>query len=119
MDLVRVLQEEARHVYAVTERLFLRAEGEPLDWKPETGPNWMTLGQLLEHCRAHVRLRVLQQLDQGLRGARAAHLLKPAQGDLARLGREFLAIPGPTTMPDEVLQAMHRPALDIYSREMI
>jgi alanine-glyoxylate transaminase / serine-glyoxylate transaminase / serine-pyruvate transaminase len=36
-----------------------------------------------------------------------------------RAGREFLAIPGPTTMPDEVLQAMHRPALDIYSRDMI
>jgi alanine-glyoxylate transaminase / serine-glyoxylate transaminase / serine-pyruvate transaminase len=36
-----------------------------------------------------------------------------------RAGREFLAIPGPTTMPDEVLQAMHRPALDIYSKEMI
>ena len=25
-----------------------------------------------------------------------------------RSGREFLAIPGPTTMPDEVLAAMHR-----------
>jgi alanine-glyoxylate transaminase/serine-glyoxylate transaminase/serine-pyruvate transaminase len=36
-----------------------------------------------------------------------------------RAGREFLAIPGPTVMPDEVLQAMHRPALDIYSRDMI
>ena len=35
-----------------------------------------------------------------------------------RAGREFLAIPGPTTMPDEVLQAMHRPALDIYSDQM-
>ncbi|MDO9560482.1 MAG: aminotransferase class V-fold PLP-dependent enzyme [Bradyrhizobium sp.] len=35
-----------------------------------------------------------------------------------RAGREFLAIPGPTTMPDEVLRAMHRPALDIYSAEM-
>ncbi|MDE2376911.1 aminotransferase class V-fold PLP-dependent enzyme [Bradyrhizobium sp.] len=35
-----------------------------------------------------------------------------------RAGREFLAIPGPTTMPDEVLRAMHRPALDIYSRQM-
>lgn len=38
---------------------------------------------------------------------------------VVRAGREFLAIPGPTTMPDEVLQAMHRPSLDIYSREMI
>jgi alanine-glyoxylate transaminase/serine-glyoxylate transaminase/serine-pyruvate transaminase len=36
-----------------------------------------------------------------------------------RAGREFLAIPGPTTMPDEVLRAMHRPALDIYSRDMV
>jgi alanine-glyoxylate transaminase / serine-glyoxylate transaminase / serine-pyruvate transaminase len=38
---------------------------------------------------------------------------------VVRAGREFLAIPGPTNMPDEVLQAMHRPSLDIYSREMI
>jgi alanine-glyoxylate transaminase/serine-glyoxylate transaminase/serine-pyruvate transaminase len=36
-----------------------------------------------------------------------------------RAGREFLAIPGPTTMPDEVLRAMHRPALDIYSDQMV
>jgi alanine-glyoxylate transaminase/serine-glyoxylate transaminase/serine-pyruvate transaminase len=38
---------------------------------------------------------------------------------VVRAGREFLAIPGPTTMPDEVLRAMHRPPLDIYSREMV
>jgi alanine-glyoxylate transaminase / serine-glyoxylate transaminase / serine-pyruvate transaminase len=36
-----------------------------------------------------------------------------------RAGREFLAIPGPTTMPDEVLRAMHPPALDIYSDQMV
>jgi alanine-glyoxylate transaminase / serine-glyoxylate transaminase / serine-pyruvate transaminase len=34
-------------------------------------------------------------------------------------GREFLALPGPTTVPDEVLAAMQRPALDIYSGEMV
>jgi alanine-glyoxylate transaminase/serine-glyoxylate transaminase/serine-pyruvate transaminase len=38
---------------------------------------------------------------------------------VVRAGREFLAIPGPTNMPDEVLQAMHRPALDIYSEQMV
>jgi alanine-glyoxylate transaminase/serine-glyoxylate transaminase/serine-pyruvate transaminase len=38
---------------------------------------------------------------------------------VVRAGREFLAIPGPTTMPDEVLRAMHRPALDIYSDTMV
>jgi alanine-glyoxylate transaminase/serine-glyoxylate transaminase/serine-pyruvate transaminase len=36
-----------------------------------------------------------------------------------RAGRELLALPGPTNIPDEVLQAMHRPALDIYSSEMV
>lgn len=36
-----------------------------------------------------------------------------------RAGREFLAIPGPTTMPDEVLRAMHRPAVDIYSGALL
>src|SRR6202051_5008217 len=38
---------------------------------------------------------------------------------VVRAVREFLAIPGPTTMPDEVLRAMHRPALDIYSDQMV
>ena len=31
-----------------------------------------------------------------------------------RHGREFLAIPGPTNIPDEVLNAMHQRATDIY-----
>jgi alanine-glyoxylate transaminase / serine-glyoxylate transaminase / serine-pyruvate transaminase len=34
-------------------------------------------------------------------------------------GREFLSIPGPTNIPDAVLQAMHHPAIDIYSGDMI
>lgn len=36
-----------------------------------------------------------------------------------RAGREFLAIPGPTTIPDEVLSAMHRPAIDIYTGPLV
>ena len=36
-----------------------------------------------------------------------------------RNGREFLSIPGPTTVPDEILSAMHRPAVDIYGSELI
>jgi alanine-glyoxylate transaminase / serine-glyoxylate transaminase / serine-pyruvate transaminase len=34
-------------------------------------------------------------------------------------GRQFLSIPGPTNVPDAVLAAMQRPAIDIYSGEMI
>jgi alanine-glyoxylate transaminase/serine-glyoxylate transaminase/serine-pyruvate transaminase len=36
-----------------------------------------------------------------------------------RGGREFLAVPGPTTIPDEVLQAMQRPAVEIFSKPLI
>src|SRR3954452_568076 len=36
-----------------------------------------------------------------------------------RAGREFLSIPGPTVVPDEVLRAMHRPAVDIYSGALL
>lgn len=38
---------------------------------------------------------------------------------VVRAGREFLAIPGPTTVPDEVLQAMHQPAVEIYSGALL
>jgi alanine-glyoxylate transaminase/serine-glyoxylate transaminase/serine-pyruvate transaminase len=34
-------------------------------------------------------------------------------------GRQLLSIPGPTNVPDEVLAAMQRPAMDIYAGEMI
>jgi len=36
-----------------------------------------------------------------------------------RNGRSALAMPGPTTVPDEVLAAMHRPAVDIYGGELV
>jgi alanine-glyoxylate transaminase/serine-glyoxylate transaminase/serine-pyruvate transaminase len=51
--------------------------------------------------------------------ASMAILQKGTTTMVVRAGREFLAIPGPTTMPDEVLRAMHRPALDIYSDQMV
>ncbi|MBO0752074.1 MAG: aminotransferase class V-fold PLP-dependent enzyme [Bradyrhizobiaceae bacterium] len=38
---------------------------------------------------------------------------------VVRAGREFLAIPGPTTVPDDVLRAMQHPAVDIYAGSML
>lgn len=35
-----------------------------------------------------------------------------------RTRREILVTPGPTTIPDDVLSAMHRPVIDLYSREL-
>jgi len=34
-------------------------------------------------------------------------------------GRDYLAIPGPSVMPDAVLQAMHRPAPNIYAGALV
>ena len=34
-------------------------------------------------------------------------------------GRAYLAIPGPSVVPDEVLQAMHRPAPNIYAGALV
>ncbi|MCA0869583.1 aminotransferase class V-fold PLP-dependent enzyme [Seohaeicola saemankumensis] len=34
-------------------------------------------------------------------------------------GREYLAIPGPSVIPDAVLQAMHRPAPNIYAGDLV
>ncbi len=34
-------------------------------------------------------------------------------------GHHYLAIPGPSAAPDEVLQAMHRPSPNIYEGELV
>ena len=34
-------------------------------------------------------------------------------------GRQILSIPGPSQIPDEVLSAMHRPAIEIYSGDLL
>ncbi len=36
-----------------------------------------------------------------------------------RSGRTYLAIPGPSVMPDRVLREMHRAAPNIYSGELV
>ncbi len=41
------------------------------------------------------------------------------QRPIAAHGREYLAIPGPSVIPDAVLQAMHRAAPNIYAGDLI
>ncbi len=50
MTLSEVLRQETEDVYRVTECLFRRVGPDALAWKPATGQNWMTVGQLLMHC---------------------------------------------------------------------
>lgn len=43
-----ILKQDATEMYRVTEALFGLVDD--LEWKPATGHNWMTTGQLLRHC---------------------------------------------------------------------
>ncbi len=50
MTLLEVLRQETEQSYRVTECLFRRVGPDALEWKPSSGQNWMTTGQLLMHC---------------------------------------------------------------------
>ena len=50
MTLIEILRQDAESMYDVTQALFRRVEPGMLGWKPATGENWMTVGQLLKHC---------------------------------------------------------------------
>ena len=49
MNWSELLTKEIKSTYAVTKGLLDLADDEMLQWKPATGSNWMTTGQLLEH----------------------------------------------------------------------
>jgi uncharacterized damage-inducible protein DinB len=65
MTLTQVLLEEAEATYVVTERLFRRVADEELSWKPPTGKNWMTVGQLLMHCASFACGKAIQGFVKG------------------------------------------------------
>jgi hypothetical protein len=50
MTLTDLLKQEAGAMYAATENLIKMVDADKLDWKPSTGTNWMTTGQLIQHC---------------------------------------------------------------------
>lgn len=50
MTLKAVLRQELEQMFRITESLFELVDDSDLDWKPPTGSNWMSTGQLLLHC---------------------------------------------------------------------
>lgn len=48
-SLTAMLKCEAEDMYRVTENLVRKLEPADLGWKPSTGRNWMSVGQLLKH----------------------------------------------------------------------
>lgn len=49
MKLVELLKQDAEGTYRAAEGIFKLVTDKELDWKPETGKNWMTVGQLMKH----------------------------------------------------------------------
>ncbi len=49
MNWTQLITSEMEETYAVTDKLMGMLNDDDLTWKPATGRNWMTAGQLLEH----------------------------------------------------------------------
>ncbi len=49
MNWSQLLYAEMTETYAVTDKIMGMLEDKDLEWKPTTGENWMTVGQLLMH----------------------------------------------------------------------
>ena len=49
MNWSELLTSEIECTYQITKSLLDLVDDDSLDWKPETGTNWMTTGQLLMH----------------------------------------------------------------------
>jgi hypothetical protein len=49
MSWTELLNREIEQTYDVTEKLIEMVDDGALDWKPASGTNWMTTGQLLKH----------------------------------------------------------------------
>jgi len=49
MNWTDLLTQSVEYNYATTDKLLDLVEDDKLDWKPETGDNWMTTGQLIRH----------------------------------------------------------------------
>ena len=50
MNWTELLTSEIEETYRATEGLMRRVDDAQLGWMPTEGNNWMSMGQLLEHC---------------------------------------------------------------------
>jgi len=49
MNWTALLTSHVDHAYRAADGLLAMVDDEALDWKPATGENWMTTGQLIQH----------------------------------------------------------------------
>jgi uncharacterized damage-inducible protein DinB len=49
MNWTQLLKKEIETTYATTAKLLDKVDPDSFDWKPKSGSNWMTVGQLVRH----------------------------------------------------------------------
>lgn len=49
MNWTQLLEKKIESAYSTTAKLLEKVDPESLEWKPASGNNWMTVGQLLHH----------------------------------------------------------------------
>ena len=59
MNWKELLKKEIEHTYKVTEGLINIVDDDKLEWKPSTGSNWMTTGQILMHLTHETLIKTL------------------------------------------------------------
>jgi uncharacterized damage-inducible protein DinB len=90
MNWTELLKSEIETTYRVTENLIDLVDEDRLDWKPPTGSNWMTTGQLLRHltdaCGAAMRGFVTGDWGMPEEGEVAAEEMLPTAEKLPTVG---------------------------------
>ena len=51
MQWKEILEQQANEAFKATNGLVKRLTSDQLDWRPNSGSNWMSVGQLLEHLK--------------------------------------------------------------------
>jgi hypothetical protein len=101
MKPVEILKEEALAMYRAAEGLFRRVED--LEWKPESGQNWMSTGQLLRHCTEACGMTIRGFVEEGWGVPAGAEI--PEDGESMLPGVEDLPSVGSV---DEALERLAR-----------
>lgn len=85
MNWTELLSREIEATYRVTEKLLDLVDDDSLGWKPPTGSNWMTTGQLLQH--------ITEACGAAFRGFVTGDWGLPAGTDLSELSPEEMLPP--------------------------
>jgi len=115
MNWTELIKGEIEHTYKATDGLFGLVDDDKLNWKPATGSNWMTTGQLLMH--------ISSACGSGCRGFVTGDWGMPADFDASKMKPEDM-LPPAEKLPTlnsvaearKLLQADKQTALEMVAK---